>query len=69
MIDGTCNLNWMKPNQEGQKKIEALREVFITAEAHMRELLNPGRESSLALTKLEETVMWATKSICIATKE
>ncbi len=69
MIDGTCNLQWMKPNEEGQKKIEAVRAVFLEAEKGLREILDPCRESSLALTKLEESSNWAVKGICIATKQ
>lgn len=69
MIEGTCNLDWMKPNEEGQKNIELVRNSAKFFEKALRELLTAGRETSLSFTKLEECVMWATKSVCIETKE
>ena len=69
MIEGSCNLDWMKPNDVGQFQIKTVRETAKDFEWKLRQILEPGREASLALTKLEECVMWATKSICIETKE
>lgn len=68
MIDGTCNLQWMRPNEEGQKKIEVVRNLLLDAEKGLREILNPSRESSLAFTKLEECCNWAVKGVCIENK-
>ena len=68
MIEGNSNLQWMRPNEEGQKRIEFLRAAFLECEEAIREICNPSRESSLALTKLEECCNWAVKSVCIETK-
>ena len=69
MIEGSCNLQWMRPSELSQHDIEQIRNAAIAFEGCLRALLAPGRESSLALTKLEETVMWATKSVCVAGKK
>ncbi len=69
MIQGTCNLDYMKPNAIGIAAIESIRNTGKDLEKCFRDLLIPSRESALALTKLEESIMWATKSICLVTKE
>lgn len=42
---------------------EAVTNLFIELHAQLQLFLQPGRESSLAYTKVEEAKMWAVKSI------
>lgn len=68
MIDGTSNLHWMRPSPEAQERIGMIRNAYAEAERSIRTTLNPSRESSLALTKLEESCQWAIKSVCVEDK-
>ncbi|MBL0320532.1 MAG: hypothetical protein IPP74_14750 [Alphaproteobacteria bacterium] len=65
MIDGTSNLQWMKPGPMAQEQMALIRAACLHLEEGLRKNLNPNRESSLALTKLEECCQWAIKSICV----
>ena len=47
-------------DEEQKKKISNTREIFAD---YILENLKSSREKSLALTKLEESCMWAIKSI------
>lgn len=69
MIEGNCNIDYMKPNETGIQLIEDIRISAKKFEESIRALCPQSREASLALTNLEQSVMWATKAICIATKE
>jgi hypothetical protein len=57
-------MEYIKPDSSTSLKIEALRDDFIVLEKSIRSLPNT-RERSLALTKLEECLMWTTKSIVL----
>ena len=48
-------------NQAG--RYEWLRDAAATYEQALRECVPPGRELSIAVTKLEETAMWANKGV------
>lgn len=59
------SLTNQSPNETQIAAIEEIREVGRKlAEAIVWES-NPSREQSLALTKLEETVMWAVKGVVL----
>ena len=55
------------PTGEQVRRIEALREDARSLGAEIINLCPDTRERSLALTHLEETVMWAVKSIVLET--
>lgn len=55
----------IKPNDDQIQRIEKLRESFKKAGESLFENCNQSREMSLAITKLEESLMWATKSIVL----
>lgn len=50
-------------NEEQANKIEQLRICFSGMYDAIEQLCLPGRETSLALTKLEESQFWAIKGI------
>ena len=50
-------------DEEQKKKISNTREIFAKTADYILENLKSSREKSLALTKLEESCMWAIKSI------
>lgn len=52
-----------KPSPRGLEKITALREHFSETARLIKEVCPPGREQSIAITKNEETAMWAIKSV------
>lgn len=54
--------DYQKPSEENIIKIEAVREAYKVLYAHLK-TLQASRELSCALTKLEESAMWATKSL------
>ena len=52
------------PPKDGQpERYENLREIASEFAAQIMEQCPPSREKSLALTKLEEAVMWANAAI------
>lgn len=53
------------PNAEQIERIEALRETGKVLGSAIVNSTLPSRERSLALTHLEETVMWAVKAIIL----
>lgn len=65
-IEPSCNFQWMKPNEEGQLRIESVRAAFMTLEKDLRNILPWSRETSLVWTNLEQACMWATKSLCLS---
>jgi hypothetical protein len=52
-----------KPSPEGLIKINRLRELFSNVEREIKEICGQNRQTSVALTKNEETAMWAIKSV------
>lgn len=55
---------YIKPKDEETKaKMCALREAFNVIHDHVVTACRPSRQTSLALTKLEESAMWANKAI------
>lgn len=60
----SCNLDYIKPDEATCKTIEKVREHFKSLEGVLRDLPE-SRERSLALTKLEECLMWTTKGIVV----
>lgn len=55
------------PSQEGIQDIRTIRRAAKRLGIDIIELSEPSRERSLALTKLEEAVHWATKAIALQT--
>jgi hypothetical protein len=47
------------------QKMTAVRDILSEAEARIRELLSPSRETALVWTKMEEACMWGIKSLCL----
>jgi hypothetical protein len=51
------------PNEEQVKRIETLRQGYKSLEAVIKGTTLPSRHQSLAITNLEQSAMWAIKSI------
>jgi len=47
------------PDKVTQARMEAVREDYHAAAHRLNGIMGPSRERSLALTKLEESLMWA----------
>lgn len=63
-MEQTTIFDFLSPNEESVEHIAAVRNKGV----EFLDLINdlkPSRERSLAITKLEEAVMWANKSIVI----
>lgn len=54
---------YLEVNKEKQDKIDLIRNVFSNVYDVIDIKCKPGRETSLAYTKLEEAQMWAIKGI------
>lgn len=54
---------YQKPSPDGLEKITSLREAFSSLHDLIETLSPQSRERALAITKLEETAMWAIKSV------
>lgn len=52
-----------KPGTDGLAKITELRELFSLVSDKIEELCPKSRETSVALTNLETTAMWAIKAV------
>jgi hypothetical protein len=52
-----------KPSAEGLRKITKLREIFSLVEQVIRETCPESRQRSMAVTRNEETAMWAIKAV------
>ncbi len=61
------SLTNIKPGPEQQARIETLRSSAKAFAEDLLLLTKGNREQSLAITHLEETVMWAVKSIVLET--
>ena len=55
--------NYLKVNDEKQQKIDKTREIFSNMYDFIEENCKNSRETSLAITKLEEAQFWAIKGI------
>lgn len=53
------------PDARGVDAISRIRRLIIQLDAAIEQLVPPGREKSLAMTKLEECRMWAVKGIVL----
>lgn len=61
--DITKRFTYQVPKEEQASRIQALRKKTQELGLLINELCPKSRQQSLALTKLEETLMWANKSI------
>lgn len=52
-----------KPSSEGLEKIAKLRKAFSDLHDTIKQLCPVTREQALALTNLEQSAMWAIKSV------
>lgn len=52
-----------RPSADGLAKITELRELFSFVEETLKKLCPASRHLSVALTKNEETAMWAIKAV------
>jgi hypothetical protein len=52
-----------KPSPEGLEKINRLRAHFSEGAKLINEICGGNRQSSIAITKNEETAMWAIKAV------
>ena len=52
-----------KPSEGGTLKIQELREKFSKLHEELEAVAPKSRELSVALTKLEESAMWAIKAV------
>jgi hypothetical protein len=57
------SLTNITPDTDQVLRIEQLREFAKNLGTHLCFAIQPGRERSLAMTHLEETVMWGVKAI------
>ena len=57
------NFKYHAPTGDQQTKYEALRAKGKELAYLIEESCPPGREKSLAITKLEEAIMWANASV------
>lgn len=55
--------SYVKYDEKATKASETFKSQFELLEQMAGDLLEPGREASLVLTKLEEAFMWVGKSI------
>lgn len=63
MTDLENNFTYHKPNDEQARSYVRLRKLAKELAHLIDELCPPGREAALAMTKLEESVMWANAGI------
>ena len=54
---------YLEVNEEKQQKIQDIREIFSKMYDFIEENYKNSRETSLAITKLEEAQFWAIKGI------
>ena len=55
----------IKPNEDQIYKIKSLRESYKFAAEALGSLCKDSRELSIAVTNLEQSLMWAVKSIVL----
>jgi hypothetical protein len=66
---GKDPFEYQKPNSDQVERIEMVRKALKQSHECIMGNCKPSRERSLAITKLEETSMWANKSIVFEAKE
>lgn len=54
-----------QPTPDGLVRIQTLREKFTELARLLEAEVHPGREKAIAITKLEETAMWAVKGVVL----
>lgn len=59
----------IKPNENQIKRIKHIRGIYKNVLLQLDKNCNDGRELALALTKIEESLMWAVKSIVLEKDE
>ena len=52
-----------KPSNDGHARINRLREAFSLVERAIQDNCPDSRQKSIAITKNEETAMWAIKAV------
>lgn len=63
MAEDTFRKTYKTLTKEDQLALGAVKSTAEGFEVALKSFVHPGRELSLALTKLEECVMWAVKGI------
>lgn len=54
---------------ETQIKVNDLYQSFLNLHEKVKESTTPSREQSIAMTKLEESCMWAIKNLCLKNED
>lgn len=54
-----------KPGERGRERLEQIREAYSELKQAVERLCPASRERSVAITELETSAMWATKSIVL----
>lgn len=67
-MNDPLNMALMKMTPEYQEKANQLRTMYILLANEVCKLPN-SRETSIAKTNLEESLMWAIKSICLESQK
>lgn len=62
-IDLDHRFNYHRPDEDKKKRHQEARDIHKDAAERITELTAPGREQSLALTKLEEAMFWTNAAI------
>lgn len=57
------SFTYHSPHGDQQERYVDLRDTAKALAIKILEMVPPGREQSTAITKLEETIMWANKGI------
>jgi len=61
------HFGYIKPNEKTTERLEFCRNDYYY-QLHKLHTIPPSRERALAITKLEESLMFATKAIVVASK-
>ena len=56
-------IRYHKPSNEGIQRIAQMRRIILEASRTVAALVPEGREQAVALTKLEEALMWSNAGI------
>lgn len=56
-------VEFLEINEDQERRIEVLRNIFSDDYAYIDEYCKPSRETSLGITKLEEAQFWLIKGI------
>lgn len=63
VVEMNDKAKYLEVNEEKQQKIDSIREMFSKMYDFIEENCKSSRETSLAITKLEEAQFWAIKGI------